>query len=125
VIAIPSDNGGERDPSELDIEHSRRDIALVRSAARQGLLTPDRMGALADRLEKVATTEKQARIRVAADKALVAMQVAMMRALDDSARGSGGESVASVTNQQINIYLPANGREQANGHLANGRNGQH
>lgn len=33
------------------------------------------------------------------------------------------EDAARVTNQQINIYLPANGREAINGQLTNGHDG--
>jgi hypothetical protein len=121
VIAFPNDAGGlaERDPSKLDLEHSKADIALVRGLAKRGLLSPEQMAAMVLRLENVAINGEEERIRVAADKALASLTVQLMRIVVDSAKGSGDQS-ASVTNQQINIYLPANGRE-----VTNGSNGQH
>lgn len=107
MIAFPA----ERNPNELDLEHSKRDIALVRSLARQGLLSPERMQQLAARLEKVASTGKEERIRVAADKALVTMQVSLLNILHDSASEKSQAATQTVQNQQINIYLPQNGRE--------------
>ena len=119
MIAFPSNSLPERTPSELDLEHSKRDIALVRSLSRKGLLSAESMAAMAQRLESVAKNGDKERIRVAADKALVSLQVALLRLLRETATGPAQTS--SVTNQQINFYLPTNGRELANGHNGNGR----
>lgn len=112
----------ERNPNELDVEHYSSDIILVRSLCRQGLLSVERMEALRDRLETVANTSADVRMRVQADKTLASMQIQMLKLLHDSHRGTGGES--QVTNQQINIYLPSNGRETTALPSVNG-NGRH
>ncbi len=45
---------------------------------------------------------------------------------DHKAIDKASPNEGNVTNQQINIYLPANGREETNGHLTNGNgNGRH
>ncbi len=124
MIAIASENNElpERTPNELDIEHSKGDIAMVRSLARHGLLSADSIHAISKRLEDVAMHGEEERMRVAADKALAVMQISLMKLLVDKPEGSGAGS--TVTNQQINIYMPANGRETdqlTNGHNGNGR----
>lgn len=97
---------------------------MVRGLARHGLLPADRLIAISERLERVAQNATEERLRVAADKALAVMQVSLMKILADAAMGVGGNS-ANVTNQQINIYLPENGRETAaiesNGDNGNGK----
>lgn len=121
MIAFNGENGlSERDPSELDLEHSKQDIALVRSLARNGLLSTEQIAALSARLVRIAETGQEERMRLAADKTLSVFQVACMKLLLDSSKGSGADST-NVTNQQINIYLPDNRRELTNG---NG-NGKH
>jgi hypothetical protein len=118
MIAFPTN---ERTPSELDLEHSKQDIALVRGLAKKGLLSLDDMAGLAARLNEVLTSSTEERMKVAAGKALVTLQVSLLRLLKDCALGSGGET--NVTNQQINIYVPDNGRET---YLTNGNsNGRH
>jgi hypothetical protein len=118
VIAIP-DHNGKRKHADLDLENSKQDIATVRGLARRGLLSADSIQAISARLERVATTGTEERMRVAADKALSVLQISLMKLLMDNARGEGGNS--PVTNQQINIYLPSNGRELTNGHNGNGK----
>ena len=120
MIAMANPNGlPERNPGELDIEHSKQDIALIRSLANKGLLSPDSIKAIAERLEQVAVGGEKERTRVAADRALAAMQISLLKLLMETARGSGGDS-GPVTNQQINIYLPQNGRESNGLGMTNG-----
>jgi hypothetical protein len=89
--------------------------------AKKGLLSLDDMAGLAARLNEVLTSSTEERMKVAAGKALVTLQVSLLRLLKDCALGSGGET--NVTNQQINIYVPDNGRET---YLTNGNsNGRH
>jgi hypothetical protein len=122
MIAIPNDNG--KTPDRLDLEHSKADMQMVRSLARKGLLSERGMWRMKRRLENTARNSGEERLRVAADKTLAALQVALMRILTDSTRGAGGK-VLEIENQQINIYLPANGREEhpvlTNGHNGNGK----
>lgn len=111
MIAIPSGNGAlpERTPDKLDLEHSKRDIGLVRKHARRGVLRGDRLARVITRLEDVAQNGLEERLRVAADKALAAIHLASLKILADVAK-QPDKQTASVTNQQINIYLPDNGR---------------
>jgi hypothetical protein len=115
----------ERTPDKLDLENSRRDIVMVTGLARSGLLTPEKMAELAERLEKISVSGKDERIRLRANEALAAFQNALMGKLVDVAKIRLGVDDASkggtTNNQQINIYLPSNGRESLNGHDRNGK----
>lgn len=123
MIAIPQPSD-ERTPDKLDLEHSKADIAMVRSLVKRGLLPAEHIQELAERLERVAAANEGDRLGMAADKTLASMQVALLRLLVDCGKGSGMES-ASVTNQQINIYLPSNGRETQPALPSANGNGKH
>lgn len=108
-------------------EFTRSDLAMVRSLAAQGLIDGPRMAGMTGQIaEIVENPDSPQRMRIAAFKALAALQVGMMKLLSDLHK-LPADAAANVTNQQINIYLPSNGREATNGHLTNGHasNGRH
>lgn len=127
MIAPNKDNdpGGRGDAAPVSpVQHNKIVSMMLNPRRRWKLSKEAKQAAMAATLDNLA--DEDGRVRNAAVANLIRMegqnQGDQHKMLDKLAPNS---SEASVTNQQINIYLPANGRETANGHTANGRNGKH
>lgn len=106
-------------------EFTRGDLVLIRSLATQGVIPADRMAGMTNQIAGIVESEEtSSRLKVAAYKALAALQLGMMKILAELHRQQAPAGpMGGVTNQQINIYLPSNERETKaaiNGHHANG-----
>lgn len=100
----------ERRRDVLDLEHSREDLRMVGALAKKGLLSAERMVEMIDRLENTAKVSEREALRVRADQTLATMQVQLLKLLKDISQGQQAQPT-HVVNQQVNFYLPENGRE--------------
>lgn len=93
--------------------HRREDLELIRRQATQGMLPPATIMGLLQELAMLAIDkDSKPRTKIAAVRAVTPLQLGLLKLLQNL-HGVGAEqaTAANVTNQQINIYLPANGRE--------------
>lgn len=105
----------ERTPSELDLEHSRSDIAMVGNLAARGLLTGEQIDAHMARLLKTATTAKSERLRHRAEEAIGRFQDARSKIILQAEKLKQAErfsidrnelpAVAEQTNIQNNTQI--------------------
>lgn len=92
--------------------YRREDMVMVLNHAKQGLLPPATMARLQDEIAMIIDNpHTKDRVKVSAFKALAAVWLAILKEIRSMHGCGDAQQAASVTNQQINIYLPENGRE--------------
>lgn len=103
--------------------YRRQDLLDLRVAVKNGRLPEATLSRLAREIAILIEDEKsKGRLKVSAFKALVELQRLMIASelkIHNADKPAEAAQPGSVTNQQINIYMPANGREAA---LENGTN---